>query len=118
MRADYRTTSLDVVVLNNLQLVLEEDFIDVLILFKNNTPILIETIRTALVEKDFPSAIIATHTIKGSSSNLGLVRLEDLCLHYEDMLRGSIDAEQFQRHFDIISIEYVTAQAMLDDYMS
>ncbi len=110
--------SLDIGVLQALHQALEEDFDDVLSLYKKKTPELIEAIRTALVDSDFSSAIIAVHTIKGSSSNLGLVRLVELCREYEDYLRnvnvsgGAGNSPLFDQIVD----EYTRVQCLLDDY--
>ncbi len=108
--------SLDIAVLQGLHQALEEDFDEVLTLYKKKTPELIEAVRVALSDNDFSSAIIAVHTIKGSSSNLGLVRLVKLCREYEDCLRNAPVSARHSPLFEQIVNEYAKVQCLLDDY--
>jgi len=52
------------------------------------TPKQIQAIASALAMKSLPSLMIAAHTLKGSSLNLGAKQLGALCLKFEEIGRA------------------------------
>lgn len=60
-------------------------FVDrVLLIFKEQVPIQIAELRTALDQQDFETASISAHNIKSQSNYLGLTDMVELCQSIED----------------------------------
>jgi HPt (histidine-containing phosphotransfer) domain-containing protein len=75
----------------------ETDFefvVELLDIYLNESPKLIESVEKYVHAKDMPNLTIAAHTLKGSSKNLGANALGDLCYQFEEYGRtGVLPAE-------------------------
>ena len=103
--------------LASLHDVLEEDFSEVIALYLQKTPELISLMANSYESKNLTKAAEAAHTIKGSSSNLGLQRMVWLGTQLEDVLRQ--DEHQFQDYqslYEQIVDAYDGAQKRLLQY--
>lgn len=59
-------------------------------IYLNNSPALIDDIRTAVFNKDIDALTRAAHSLKSSSANLGASRLSELCRSLEQMGRSKV----------------------------
>jgi HPt (histidine-containing phosphotransfer) domain-containing protein len=65
-----------------------EFVIELIDIFLDETPKQIQAIGTALTAQSLPSLMIAAHTLKGSSLNLGAKHFGELCLKLEEIGRA------------------------------
>ena len=65
-----------------------EFVIELIDIYMNETPKQIQAIATALTTQAFAQLMIAAHTLKGSSLNLGARQLGALCLKLEELGRA------------------------------
>ncbi len=65
-----------------------EFVIELIDIYINETPKQIQAIASALTTQAFPALMIAAHTLKGSSLNLGAKELGALCLKLEEIGRA------------------------------
>jgi hypothetical protein len=64
-----------------------------------------ENLEIALSKKDYPAAIIAVHTLKGLSLNLGFLSLADLSMDLQDALKND-SFEEIQPLFEELKKQY------------
>lgn len=101
----------DYTVLNTLQEVMEDEYLTLIDVFLNDSDQRLALLRQAARSKLAGSALpdlaelgLAAHSFKGSSSNMGAMRLSDLCRQLEEQTRhrlldgleeliGQIDSE-------------------------
>jgi HPt (histidine-containing phosphotransfer) domain-containing protein len=75
--------------LQELQQETDSEFVIELIdIYISETPKQIQAITAALTAQTFPALMIAAHTLKGSSLNLGAKQLGALCLKLEEIGRA------------------------------
>jgi histidine phosphotransfer protein HptB len=75
--------------LQELKLETDSEFVNELIdIYLIETPKQIQAITAALTAQIFPALMIAAHTLKGSSLNLGAKQLGTLCLKLEELGRA------------------------------
>lgn len=65
-----------------------EFVIELIDIYLNETPKQIQAINVALTAQAFPALMIAAHTLKGSSLNLGAKQLGARCLKLEELGRA------------------------------
>jgi two-component system, sensor histidine kinase and response regulator len=66
-----------------------EFVIELIDIYLNESPKHLQTITTALAGQNFPALMIAAHTLKGSSLNLGAKHLGACCLKLEEIGRSA-----------------------------
>jgi histidine phosphotransfer protein HptB len=89
-----------------------EFVIELIDIYFNETPKQIQAIATALAAKNFPALMIAAHTLKGSSLNLGAKQLGTLCLKLEELGRAGKSIPK-STNMEEIENEYENVKAIL-----
>ena len=114
---DASPETLDEAALSSLAAVLEEDFAEVISLYLQKTPELIKDIAKAYEAHNLIKAAEAAHTIKGSSSNLGLNRMVLLGSRLEDLLREEEpEPSIYDALYNQVAEEYTLVQKCLLQY--
>lgn len=75
---------MDVVLLEELRGILEEEFPSLIATYIQDSGVRVRDLRQAMLRGDAEAVRKAAHNLKGSSANLGLVHLADLCRGIED----------------------------------
>ena len=102
--------------LHELEKETDTEFVHELIeIYVNETPKQIQSIAAALSTGNYPALVIAAHTLKGSSLNLGAKPLGALCLKLEEIGRtgNAIPENSF---ISEIENEFETVKSMLQDF--
>lgn len=68
---------------------LEEDFIDLIQTYMNDSELRLEEIRTAFDSQNNRLGFEAAHSLKGASSNLGATALSELCYQLQEVCRDN-----------------------------
>jgi HPt (histidine-containing phosphotransfer) domain-containing protein len=100
------------------ELVQETDFefvIELIDIYLTETPKQIQAIATALTAQTFPTLMIAAHTLKGSSLNLGAKELGALCLKLEEIGRTGKTVPEGANVLDIEN-EFEKVKVMLHEF--
>jgi HPt (histidine-containing phosphotransfer) domain-containing protein len=99
--------------LQELEQETDSEFVNELIdIYMNETPKQIQAIATALTAQAFAPLMIAAHTLKGSSLNLGAKQLGALCLKLEELGRAGKSIPEGNNIAEIEN-EYENVKAML-----
>lgn len=111
--------TLDDAILGRLAEVMEEEFLDLLETYLRNVPLELARLSTAMTTKQIEPIYASAHAIKGSSANLGLLRLSALCLELERLSRtgGVLTEEARALHGDIIA-EFDQVRSLLEQRMA
>jgi HPt (histidine-containing phosphotransfer) domain-containing protein len=80
---------LDLKVINELTEILEDEFFELFILFKENSRLNIEQLKMAHKENSIDELRKYTHILKGSSGNLGLTGIYNLMIDIETRLKDN-----------------------------
>ena len=80
---------LDLKVINELTEILEDEFFELFILFKENSKLNIEQLKMAHEENSIDELRKYTHILKGSSGNLGLTGIYELMIDIEIRLEDN-----------------------------
>lgn len=97
--------TLDATILGRLADVMEEEFSDLLQTYLQNVPRELARLTTAVAAGQTENIYSSAHAIKGSSANLGLMRLSALCLDLERVARegGALSESHRSLHRDIVA---------------
>lgn len=97
---------------------LDEDTMRIVVeiapVFRENSLMTLLTMREALSQRDRERLVLAAHTLKGTSGNLGLERLSALCQHLEELAEADAFAAaalELRR----LAAEYRQVQEVLDE---
>ena len=105
---------LDLEVLKTFERVKSDDGSDIVIelidLYLSSSPQRIQEIRNAAVIKEGPLLSRIAHTLKGSSSTLGLRRITRLCQQLED---AEVDSDSLNDLVESLESEFVEARQAL-----
>jgi HPt (histidine-containing phosphotransfer) domain-containing protein len=102
--------------LHELERETDSDFVVELIdIYLTETPKQIQAISTALSTEAFQTLMIAAHTLKGSSLNLGAKQLGALCMKFEEIGRIGKSIPESSSTAEIDK-EFETVKAMLLDF--
>ena len=85
-------------------------------LYRNGTPELIKKIETASTRKDLEVLLKTIHTLKGSSSQIGALRMVELCARLEVLLKQS-GIEPFLTFLPSIQQEFLAIDEALTDFL-
>ena len=85
--------SLDLATLNELKEMLEEGLEELLDTYLDDTPRQLALLRTAVDSDDIPAINSIAHTLKGSSGNLGINGVYQLCSALEQEARSGAVAD-------------------------
>lgn len=89
-----------------------EFVIELIDIYVKETPKQIQAIAAALTTQNFPALVIAAHTLKGSSLNLGAKPLGALCMKLEEIARAGKSIPENNYLADIES-EFENVKTML-----
>jgi len=92
-----------------------EFVIELIDIYLNETPKQIQAIAEALTTQAFPALMITSHTLKGSSLNLGAKQLGTLCLKLEEIGRTGKSIPEDTNTAEIEN-EYENVKALLIDF--
>jgi PAS domain S-box-containing protein len=96
--------------LAQLRDVMEDEFVDLLQTYLENSPKEISKLKAALAQGDTEAVVKSAHTLKGSSSNLGAVRLSSLCKQIESNGRAGQLDEQTRALYEAVEQEFVAVR--------
>ncbi|HEV3474125.1 MAG TPA: response regulator [Actinomycetota bacterium] len=89
-------------------------FSEIAVLFLNDTPTRLETLRAATLSGDAGGAEDAAHYIRGAAGNLGAAGLRDLCGRVETLARAG-DVTGAAELLDQLDAEFARVRAALRD---
>lgn len=75
--------------LAQLKEIMEDEFDMLISMFIEDSGILVNTMKTSTTSQDAEALRIAAHTLKGSSSNMCVMSLADICKQIEDKAKDS-----------------------------
>lgn len=84
---------LDLKTINELQEILEENFEELFVVFKENSRINIDKLSAAYDKNNAEDMLSYAHILKGSCGSLGLARLYDLMMNLEIAIEKNESAE-------------------------
>lgn len=105
---------LDQQVLMDLKEATEEMFPEIIEVFLEDTPSRIQRLNAAIQETDFEMMTEESHSIKGSSSNIGALTLSALCAEIEKQSRTNRLIDQ-NRLIDELKVEFSRVQKKLNE---
>ncbi len=103
------------IAIEQLREVMEDEFVDLIETYLLNAPRELEQINTAYNTGDLEKLINCSHSLKGSSSNLGALRLAELCKNLEVLGRNGKNAE-LRRIISCIEQEYHRVKSALESH--
>ena len=109
--------SLDLNTLNDLRDMLEEGLDELLQEYLADSPNQLMKLRAAVDSNDVPEIATVAHTLKGSSGNLGVSQLYQLCATLEQQARGG-DVADPAAAFATIEAEFDRAKQALEIFMA
>lgn len=83
---------------NELRDLLEDDFNDLIETYMQDSEKRVAEMQTALANDDNRLGFEAAHSLKGASSNLGAIRLTELCYQLQEIARGN----QISKHAELV----------------
>lgn len=106
---------LDYSVLSALQDVMEDEYLTLLDVFLKDSEQRVTQLRQALVGQspDLQALSLNAHSFKGSSSNMGALRLSELCRQLEDHARRE-QQEGLKGLITLIDSEFLTVRRLFD----
>lgn len=100
MNADNHSTHvINIAQFEELQALLEEDFIDLIKNYISDSDIRIQEMQTALENNDNRAGFEAAHSLKGASANFGATTLTELCYQLQEICRDN----SLQDHQQLVS---------------
>ncbi len=109
--------SLDLDTLNELKVILEEGLNELLEEYLNDSPRQLAGLRQAVEAHDTLAIRSHAHTLKGSSGNLGIRHLYQLCANLEKQARKG-DVADPEAAYTAIEAEYERARLALEAFMT
>lgn len=105
--------SVDAAHLAQLREVMEGEYIDLLQTYLDNAPKELGRIHNGLWSQDYSAITLAAHTLKGSSSNIGAVRLAQMFKELEHASKQQQPFGVIGEAFERIQYEYQQVRAAL-----
>ncbi len=103
--------------LDELASELDHDFaVEISQLYIQDAPLQIEAIAEAIRGKKTEALIQSAHKLKGSSLNIGAVRLSSICLRLEQMGKSGMPLEE-DGDVQNLKAEFDTVQTLLEAYI-
>lgn len=104
----------DPVVMSQLRDVMEDEFADLLQTYLDGVPQELQRLNHALGAGQSQEVISCSHTLKGSSANLGILRLSRLFLELETLARGDTLDAAAHEIMRAIEIEFAAVRPLLE----
>ncbi len=108
--------SIDLEVLGGLREVMEDEFVDLLETYLANAPELINKAQNAIACGDAGMLVEAAHTLKGSSSNLGIQRMALLSSQLLEMGRDELVTDSAVRIVGALEEECQRVRVEIEQY--
>ena len=109
--------TLNLTTLNELKELLEEGLEELLDEYLDDTPKQLSQLHSAVVKNDLVAIDSIAHTLKGSSGNLGVHSVYQLCAVLEQEAKGGVVADA-AASFATIEAEFEKAKVALADFMA
>lgn len=106
--------SVDPRVMSQLREVMEEEFADLLQTYLDGVPRELQRIRDALAAGNADIIVGSSHALKGSSANLGILRLSQLFRDLEALGRSGDLGEAAHNMVERIEAEFAVVQPLLE----
>lgn len=110
---------LDIEIFNDLLSILEDDFYKLLNEFIEGTPNILNNLSKAISEHNFDKVFALSHSIKGSSGNLGMNKLSALLGHIENCAKANCSDhcmqldKEIKMAFDEVKAELIQKMKVL-----
>jgi HPt (histidine-containing phosphotransfer) domain-containing protein len=99
------------------RLMAPEAFVELLESFLARTRIHLSNAERCLVDSDLEKLKFTIHTLKGSSANVGVAGLSQLCSELEKQLKQGNDIESVSPRLKAICTEFEVSQQLLSELM-
>lgn len=106
---------LDLKTINELKEMLEENFAELFIVFKDNSREHIDQLKTAHAENNIDDVFKYTHVLKGACGSLGLTGIYDFMVNLETCLRQDKNADVTSSMLELESLYSATLSALVDN---
>lgn len=83
------TSLINIAQFQELKALLEEDFVDLIKVYMNDSEIRLREMQEAYDSNDNRKGFEAAHSLKGASSNLGATQLTELCYELQEICRAN-----------------------------
>ncbi|WP_321275730.1 Hpt domain-containing protein [Thiomicrorhabdus indica] len=103
--------------LNMLKEIIGDDLKEVLDAFLSTSPSLLEQIERSIASEDAAGVQLHSHTLKGSSANIGATELPNLCLELETAAKAGVVTPEFSPMLANIKAETMNVTAALKDFL-
>ncbi len=111
------TQHLDEDMMIELQEIMEDEFDVLLQTYLTDAVIKLESIDSALTERDHVKLRESAHSLKGSSSNIGALPLSGLCANIENLARENQISEA-QKIIGGVRAEYEHVKSLLEEKLT
>jgi HPt (histidine-containing phosphotransfer) domain-containing protein len=108
--------SVDEAAIAQLRELMEEEFAELMQTFVDNAPRELLRLREAALACEFGNVAAGSHTLKGSSANLGLPRLSALAKSLELLARSGQDCVALRQRLSELEEEFSRLLPRLRDY--
>ncbi|MDH5396449.1 MAG: Hpt domain-containing protein [Gammaproteobacteria bacterium] len=106
---------LDMQTINGLKEILDDEFVELYVLFKSNSKLNIDKLISAGKENDQVTIKQVAHTMKGSFGNLGLSALFENMVNIENCLSNDEDADLDSLILNVEPLYHDTVQALIEN---
>lgn len=106
--------SVDFEVISQLRDVMEDEFAELLLTYLDGVPHDLKRLHEALTDQHSELIVRYSHTLKGSSANLGILRLSQLCRELEMLGRNNQIDETAQAMLQRIEVEFAVVRPLLE----
>lgn len=103
--------------LNMLKEIIGDDLKEVLDAFLSTSPSLLEQIKRSIQSEDAAGVQLHSHTLKGSSANIGAIDLPGLCMELESAAKAGVVTGEFMGMFTKIEAETQKVIHALEDFI-
>jgi HPt (histidine-containing phosphotransfer) domain-containing protein len=110
-------SSIDLATLNELKVIMEDEFDELVNIFISDGQTQIEQLAQAIAKQDDTSVRKIAHTLKGSSSNLGITDLSELCRSLE-FKAAENDLSDADSSLQSIKTEYEQVKVTLEGLLN
>ena len=102
---------------DELQEIMDEDYLDLLRTYLGNAPELIGQTRMAIESGDAAAMVLPVHSLKSSSANVGAMRLSELAKEAEQLAKAG-DLVAAERAFRAVEKAFTEAESALRAHLA
>ena len=107
---------IDFVTLDSLKELLGDAFGELISTYLEDSAKRVEKLKVAIPEKEFNTVTHEAHGLKGSSRNLGITKLGNVCEKLEHDAKDNI-ADNFEQYFTAVEQEFAAVSEVLREYL-